>query len=774
MDNRLNARPKIAFFQSDLEGAFSDTLSKIAIALSEIFDVNLYIFPGKPLKPVDSYDYQYNVIYNYATKNSVDAIILASGTLGKYASNTELKQFVSKFKSIPVISTAVKVNGVPSITMDNYYGLKQGINHLIKDHGKRNIAFIGGPKKSHEAESRYLAYIDALKENDIKFDPSLVYEGDFSSISAVEAIHTFIDINKKYFDALVASNDNMALTAITELNARNIKVPQDICVIGYDNTNESQNSSPALTTVRQPLFEMVKKAFQMALQMINGTVINNDIVMSSELIIRESCGCSSKIMNTAAGSTVPGITHEKNDPRYLADKFIEAHIENLHNTSIIIKGFYDFVFQFIDSVHKNACTSDNLDTLFKAFKNIFNFNKIPEDNITKIHDIVSDLTDNIRSIEGFVKNQKVWNDFINALHIFITDSVIKCKNSRWMLYHYDIQYLRQTLNRMISTLTSIEDLLKSTVPGLKHLGIKRMYIYLYNHEIVHNFDCIWKKPDKLNLAFAYEKERILDLNNIQRQIPSDRLLNNELIQIKEKHTILINPIFFMEEQLGLILCELDTTDKYLFESIVLEISCAIKLSLLINNYKKTTEKLMVTKKSLEERGKNLNTLSYTDSLTNLYNRRGFLNIARQSLDLAKNMGRSGHLFFLDIDRLKVINDAYGHDEGDKAIKAVADILRRTFRNSDVISRLGGDEFTILTIDTYSDLVPAIKNRFENNFNLYNLNSGNPYKLSVSMGVLPFNTEENITVEYLLKIADTRLYEQKVLKKNHRIAEHTDV
>jgi len=95
----------------------------------------------------------------------------------------------------------------------------------------------------------------------------------------------------------------------------------------------------------------------------------------------------------------------------------------------------------------------------------------------------------------------------------------------------------------------------------------------------------------------------------------------------------------------------------------------------------------------------LNNLSQTDELTGLYNRRGFISLTRSSLELAQRMGKSGLLFFIDMDGLKVINDSYGHEEGDIAIKEIANILRSAFRKSDIVARLGGDEFTVFTTDT---------------------------------------------------------------------------
>jgi diguanylate cyclase (GGDEF)-like protein len=95
-------------------------------------------------------------------------------------------------------------------------------------------------------------------------------------------------------------------------------------------------------------------------------------------------------------------------------------------------------------------------------------------------------------------------------------------------------------------------------------------------------------------------------------------------------------------------------------------------------------------------------LSITDELTGLHNRRGFFTLAQQQMKVSERSGGALLLFFVDLDDLKHINDTFGHLEGDKALIEVSNVLRDTFRESDIIGRIGGDEFAVLAIET-SDL-----------------------------------------------------------------------
>jgi diguanylate cyclase (GGDEF)-like protein len=156
----------------------------------------------------------------------------------------------------------------------------------------------------------------------------------------------------------------------------------------------------------------------------------------------------------------------------------------------------------------------------------------------------------------------------------------------------------------------------------------------------------------------------------------------------------------------------------------------------------------------------LRELSVTDSLTGLYNRRGFLTLAHGHLALAQRHKRSVSLILADLDNLKGINDQYGHAAGDRALAAVARILRQTYRSADVVARLGGDEFAVFPLEVAEDAVPRLVERLEQHLEEHNRLRVDPFALSISVGVGRYNPEECRTVNDLLEAADARLYERK--------------
>ncbi|MDA0989661.1 MAG: GGDEF domain-containing response regulator [Verrucomicrobia bacterium] len=156
----------------------------------------------------------------------------------------------------------------------------------------------------------------------------------------------------------------------------------------------------------------------------------------------------------------------------------------------------------------------------------------------------------------------------------------------------------------------------------------------------------------------------------------------------------------------------------------------------------------------------LRSMAITDELTGVYNRRGFETLADQHLRLARRNKKSFSLFFADVDGLKAINDRHGHGEGDFAIRETAELLTRNFRESDIVARMGGDEFVILAIDCSPAGADALLQRVQDSLNAINAGQTHPYALSVSIGATNFESTDTMPIPELLKRADAALYDIK--------------
>jgi two-component system, cell cycle response regulator len=157
-------------------------------------------------------------------------------------------------------------------------------------------------------------------------------------------------------------------------------------------------------------------------------------------------------------------------------------------------------------------------------------------------------------------------------------------------------------------------------------------------------------------------------------------------------------------------------------------------------------------------------MSVTDELTGLYNRRGFFALIEQQLKLSNRQKNVLYLLYADLDNLKAINDTYGHEAGDQVLIETAKILIDTFRDSDIIARIGGDEFIIVPVGTTEDETTIATARLHQNVVLYNAEKKGPYALSISVGIAKFDSNSPCSVDELIRQADKSMYAQKMLKK----------
>jgi diguanylate cyclase (GGDEF)-like protein/PAS domain S-box-containing protein len=178
----------------------------------------------------------------------------------------------------------------------------------------------------------------------------------------------------------------------------------------------------------------------------------------------------------------------------------------------------------------------------------------------------------------------------------------------------------------------------------------------------------------------------------------------------------------------------------------------------------TRRKMMEEK--LRQALEKVKSLSLTDDLTKLYNRRGFITLAQQQLKMVHRTKSGLVLLYIDLDGMKKINDDFGHSEGDKALTTTAKIIKFTFRESDIIARIGGDEFVALAMDaSRKDTVKFVEN-LQKKVNAINTKRKLPYNLSLSIGIAHYRTNSTSSIEQLLKRADKRMYETKRKKKSH--------
>jgi sigma-B regulation protein RsbU (phosphoserine phosphatase) len=235
-----------------------------------------------------------HAVFDLVSRSNVDGAILLAGTMVNELGPSALEGLLDKLRGIPLCSIGVELKDVPSIVIDNQAGIDRALTHLVEHHGCKRIAFIRGPAKNKEAESRFAAYQEGLARLDLKKDAALVFQGDFLSASGEAAVAHWLK-TRTLPDAIIAANDEMALGALSALTNAGINVPTDVKLVGFDDLENSRLSTPPITTVRQPIKDLAIAAVRTIMDQLLGRDVPQLQILQTQLVLRESCGCTLRL-----------------------------------------------------------------------------------------------------------------------------------------------------------------------------------------------------------------------------------------------------------------------------------------------------------------------------------------------------------------------------------------------------------------------------------------------------------------------------------------------
>lgn len=294
-------------------------------------------------------------------------------------------------------------------------------------------------------------------------------------------------------------------------------------------------------------------------------------------------------------------------------------------------------------------------------------------------------------------------------------------------------------------------------------GFRAAFICVYRESV-----CIGSDTDKL--IIPDEAEIVVGYNTTNGYKKSDAGIFRPGKQFapdcffEPGTSYLMYPLFNGSYMTGYMVCDTGFSDYYYLMLFLQFTAKVINSRVQYRSQQQESVRLINEKELLEKSNENLCRLSRTDSMTELLNRRGLMEYGQQMIDAAVEVKNTGMVLFADMDGLKSINDQYGHDAGDRAIQAEAKILRKVFRTSDVLSRIGGDEFAVVSVGMTSDAFDRTEKYLELLTNEWNIHENVPFKLSISMGAVPFYRGKSLLNE-LLKQADFEQYAKKRKKKN---------
>ncbi|HEQ71859.1 MAG TPA: response regulator [Spirochaetia bacterium] len=564
----VSKRHTVGLQLQTLYDEYSKKLWPSAVEAARHNDVNLIVFHGESLKVPYGYAYQCNILYDLISKNDLDAMIWCTNTLGNWISREELAAFLARFNNIPAVCLSVPVPGYPSILVDNRQGIRESVNHLVHEHGRRRIAYISGPLLNFEARARLEFFTAGLAENGLEEDRALFVEGDFQTESGRQAVIELLDKRGVSFDALMAGNDVMAIGAMRELQRRGLNVPKDVSVIGFDDVIRCLNVFPPLTSVRQPSFRQVRLAVQMAIDLASGRSVPETTLLPTSLVVRASCGCLS------VSQQVAGVLFRQE--RVFSSEQFSFHTDYLETEINALIEAVDYLGKPLETVREEVwAIIERLEAVVRG----------EEDPYRLLEDLSRMLYDQIQA------NATI--NYFSPVFLLLSEYTFKCfeKETRYpqiVMWFSEIltviqDNIRATeisnrlsiennevrlslIQQIISSSLTMEEILLNCTKYLPQYDINSFYICAFDKKQKHFQGDRWIMPKKILLLCAFDQRRKLQYINPEGEVCREReLVPAEYLDHEHARINFVFPLHFLEDHYGYIVYEMGTRDPNVYD-----------------------------------------------------------------------------------------------------------------------------------------------------------------------------------------------------------------
>ncbi len=583
MMNDAKSRPTIGLLIREVSDEFSAPLWNGAADAARERDANLIGFVGGLLRSPQGFEAQGNVLYSLVDEENLDGLVVWTGMLGHYVGPQEMKEFCSRYHPLPLISLEQALEGIPSVLLDFHRGMRDVIAHLIEVHGYRRIAFIRGPEDSVTAKERYRAYADTLAEYGIPLDTDLVTPGTFFAPSGVAAMRLLLDERKVDFEAVAAANDTMALNALRALQARGIRVPDDVAVVGFDDVEEARSVTPPLTTARVPFYEWGRRGVEMLLAQLRGEEVPELEHLPLDLVVRQSCGCMAPAVLQAGAKPVtvmPASSSEEETDASVGETleaaFLARRDEILLELAQTVGPPFDGIVsewgeQLLDALVAEVggeLPGSFLSTLDEALRQV----AIAGGDTTAWQGVLSTLRRHalpyLADNEARSRTENLWGQ----ARVMVGEVAQRVQAYRRFQVEQRAEGLRE-IGQALTTIPSIAGLKDVLVQELPRVGIRRCYLSLYEDP---ESPAEWSK-----LFLAYDEEGPIELEGDGQRFPSSQLAPTGLLPHDRRYRLVVEPLYFREDHLGFVVFEADLREDAVCDTLRGQISSALKGAMLV-------------------------------------------------------------------------------------------------------------------------------------------------------------------------------------------------
>ena len=562
-----NGRPTIAVLAGNLVSLYQESIMRGAAHVAEEKGYNMIGFCGGAIKSNDPLHLAREKVFELIDMELISGVISPFSSLMRFLDKQASQDYLSRFSHVPVINVGSYIEGYTNIVADHEAGFKALFKHFYYVHGYRHIVLVRGPKNHGASEIRTEIFKKLLTQYQLPFDEDMVIYSDLNRSSTKLNISTFFDQTDKSFDAIIALNDNQALGILDECQERGIDVPKDIAVVGSLNSLEGAFSTPTLTSVQEPLFELGRVAALELIAQIEGKLPQSEIQIPTSLIIRQSCGCESSI-----GTGKP-----------------QKIISSVRQTSVC-KEAEDYLEQVVEQ-YKGGIIRDEVGALIELYRK-----GIYQQNFDRL------LAELKIKLEGVIKSEDImlWLEFTSMLIFSALRALELDRNARYLtafieqlitlkseteqiaikFQRFESEYYLNYFRAIVNNLNSSFDLTRIKKYTVDILQLSELYISLFpdaNTGIVTATNMV-----------AVRNNKFIELEN--KNFIAKKLIPDEIERYSERYTLLVFPLSFRLKTLGFMVVNLSNPKGTAFENLRAIISSALKNEVLIQDLKKAEKR----------------------------------------------------------------------------------------------------------------------------------------------------------------------------------------
>lgn len=716
----------------------------------------LYYYEGGNKE--QKYIFQFNTVFDYIRMGKLDVIVVLYSTFYLYLQESK-EEFFDRFKdlNIPIIIVGDMYKDITCVISDNYDGIGKCIDNLVEEHNCKNIAYIGGPKENNrDAEERLDAYYMSMFKHNLEIKEGYIKYGDYSANSK----HLIAQVLDEYddIDAFVCANDTMALACYEECRKRGKEPGRDIKITGFDDIPEAKSSIPSLTTVEQNAYDLGYMAMKKAIDLYE---------------IGDSEDVRVPVYFKKRNSTEYNSVEVEDDSDILKNKNIEEIKKEV--ISKIAESIFFYKLCIDDDIKVHKILDDIFTHIFEVFFNKdvidydieyiqMNIKKLVECGNVSIGKFVAKYSKYITKVlflEEDVNKQKKLMDMTSKTVDYIQSIMIVESNFRIDTLQRHIWTTPFITRDMIVNIDNDVQTYECIMERLRFMQVNNAYMFLLDKKVVNKSSADWKCPERLRLVAKIENGKITpDVSGVFLTKENGFV---DIIDYDNCDNMATYTLFAGKRVYGILVCELKKEYITSMYSVSLHIGSAIQFMDLIKQQRQIQGELENVMNVLKSKNEILNVISEKDELTGLYNRRGFFENAMNKI---KGERYTYVLcIYADLDHLKDINDKFGHTEGDFSIKKAGEYLKSSLRDSDIIGRIGGDEFAAIAIVRNESDALEIIDRIKANTVQFNDSSDKPYYIDITVGYCVEKCTENTELDNMIRKADSILYERKAYRRS---------